>query len=74
MDLWEELYLHCKFNVLSRKVYINFLSKLFATTSSKKVKRFPGDKLTTLPVQGTSGISTVKEHTHNANEHLKIIR
>ena len=32
------------------------------------------DKLTTSPVQGTSDTSTVKEHSHIANAHLKIIR
>ena len=41
----------------------------------KKSQKGSGDKLTTLPVQGTSEISTVKERSyHIANEHFKIIR
>ena len=47
------------------------------TMHSKKVQMvssFLGDKLTTSPVQGTSEISAVKEHSHIANAHLKIIR
>ena len=34
---------------------------------------FLGDKLTTLPVQGTSEVSTFKERAHVAYAHLKII-
>ena len=35
------------------------------------VSSFPGDKLSTLPMQGTSEISTVEERSHitNANAH-----
>ena len=54
-----------------------FISKLFATMDSvsKKSQKGSGDKLTTLPVQGTSKISTVKERScHIANEHFKITR
>ena len=52
------------------------LSKLFATMHFKKgekVSSFPGNKLTTSFVQGTSEISTVNERSHIINEHLKII-
>ena len=52
------------------------LSKLFATMHFKKgekVSSFPGNKLTTSFVQGTSEISTVKERSHIINAHLKII-
>ena len=52
------------------------LSKLFATMYFKKgekVSSFPGNKLTTSLVQGTSEISTVKERRHIINAHLKII-
>lgn len=35
------------------------------------ISSFPGDKLSTLPMQGTSEISTVEERSHiaNANAH-----
>ena len=52
------------------------LSKLFATMYFKKgekVSSFPGNKLTTSLVRGTSEISTVKERRHIINAHLKII-
>ena len=38
------------------------------------VSSFLGGKLTTSPVLGTSEITTVKEPSHIANAHLKIIR
>ena len=40
----------------------------------QKVSSFLGDKLTTSFRQGTSEISTVKERSHIANAHLKIIK
>ena len=50
------------------------LLNLFTMMDSKKdqmVSSFPGDKLSTLPMQGTSEISTVEERSHisNANAH-----
>lgn len=50
------------------------LLNLFMMMDSKKdqmVSSFPGDKLSTLPMQGTSEISTVEERSHiaNANAH-----
>ena len=50
------------------------LLNLFTMMDSKKdqmVSSFPGDKLSTLPIQGTSEISTVEERSHitNANAH-----
>lgn len=53
------------------------LLNLFTMMDSKKdqmVSSFPGDKLSTLPIQGTSEISTVEERSHFASAHLKIIR
>lgn len=50
------------------------LLNLFMMMDSKKdqtVSSFLGDKLSTLPMQGTSEISTVEERSHiaNANAH-----
>ena len=50
------------------------LLNLFMMMDSKKdqtVSSFLGDKPSTLPMQGTSEISTVEEHSHfaNANAH-----
>lgn len=50
------------------------LLNLFTMMDSKKdqmVSSFPGDKLSTLPIQGTSEICTVEERSHiaNANAH-----
>ena len=50
------------------------LLNLFTMMDSKKdqmVSSFPSDKLSTLPMRGTSEISTVEERSHiaNANAH-----
>ena len=75
---WVELYEHCKFNFLFRKVYFYieaFRDDGFGFQKKSNGASRPGDKLTTLPVQGTSEISTVKERScHIANEHFKITR
>ena len=50
--------------------------KLFETMRSKKrqtVSSFHGNKLTTSPVLDKYEMSTVKERSHIANAHLKII-
>ena len=66
------LFAHCKFKVLLKNVYIY---KLFATMHSKKRKTvsvvFTAHNFTSV---GHIGDSTVKERSHIANAHLKIIR
>ena len=60
--------------VLFRNVYS---VKAFGDDASKKhqtVSRFCGNKLTASPVLDTKQMSTIKEHRHITNEHLKIIR
>ena len=62
MDLWEKLYQHCKFHVLSRKGYIiDALLEVAFQRIGQTVPSFLDDKPTTSPVQGTSEIFTVKE-------------
>ena len=75
MDLRVKLYQHCKFQVLSRKGYIidAFLEVAFQKIG-QTVPSFLADKPTTSPGQGTSEIFTVKERSHIANTHLKIMR
>ena len=58
-----------KFKVQSRKVKI--IESFHDDGFQKRSNGFPGDKLSTLPTQGTSEISTVEERSHiaNANAH-----
>ena len=71
MDLWVELYQHCKFKVISRKIYIiEAFRDLMHFKKGQTVSIFIADKLTTSPMQGTSGsgsLGTVKKRSYITN-------
>ena len=76
MDLWVELYQHCKFKVFCRKVYI--IPAFRDDAFQKRSKRFPF----LLPVSSQlhlcrthlGSLATVKEVSHIGNAHLIILR